>query len=64
MAKDYYTEIDKALKSYEEGMVSHRLTVTWCADRICWCWKFRKINEEQMSELTDRATKLFELGYM
>ena len=53
--KDYYNQIDKALKSYEECKPYHTLTIDWICSRIDWCWKFRKITEQQMAELADRA---------
>ena len=59
MAKDYYNEIDKALLRYEHHMNYKTKTMDWVADRIAWCWKFRKITEEQMEELAARATKIF-----
>lgn len=30
------------------------------ADTIAWLWKFRHISEEQMTEMTERATRIFE----
>lgn len=57
--KNYYEEIDEVLKSYEEYKSYHPKTVMWAADRINWCWKFRKITEEQVEELADRATEIF-----
>ena len=53
--KDYYNQIDKALKSYEECKPYHTRTIDWICSRIDWCWKFRKITEQQMAELADRA---------
>lgn len=54
--KDYhYNIIDNALKSYEENKVYHRFTISWITDRIDWCWKFRKITEDQLEELTNRV---------
>ena len=60
--KDYYAEIDKELKSYEEGRTWHNKSMDWLANRIDWCWKWRKITEAQMVELAGRATKIFERG--
>lgn len=62
MAKDYYDEINRALVRYERGMNYKTRTMDWITDRICWCWKFRKITESQMEELANRATKVFEEG--
>ena len=57
--KNYYAEIDRALKAFEDNGYADK-NMYWIADRIAWCWKFKKITEEQMSELTDRATYIFE----
>lgn len=56
--KDYYSEIDKALKSYEEYKPYHQYSIDWITDRIDWCWKFKKITEDQMTELADRIIKV------
>lgn len=58
--KDYYSEIDKTLKSYEECRPCHPHSMDWVSDRICWCWKFKHITEKQMEELADRAAEIFE----
>ena len=50
----FYQEIDTALKSYH----SHK--IDWITDRICWCWKWKKITREQMEELAMRATNILE----
>lgn len=60
MTKNYYDEIDNALIRYEECMNYKTKTMKWICDRIDWCWKFRKITKNQMEELADRATKVFE----
>ena len=62
--KTFYAEIDEALKSWEEYKPYHRYTVSWIADRICWCWKFRLISENEMESLTERTTELFNQGFM
>lgn len=36
----------------------------WCADRITWAWKFRKITEDQKNELVDRTIKVQELEHI
>lgn len=52
----FYTEIDKALRSYEQFKPYHNKSVEWICDRITWCWKWKKITEEQKNELADRIT--------
>lgn len=56
----YYTQLDKAIKSYEDYKPYHQYTVDWICDRIEWCWKWRKITEEQMQELVDRICYVME----
>lgn len=62
MAKNYYEEINKALKSYEEYKPWHEKDISWICDRIDWCWKFRKITKEEMIELVNRICKVMEEG--
>ena len=56
----FYNEIDKALQSYENCQPYHTRKIEWIADRISWCWKWRKITEEQMHELCERVVIILE----
>ena len=56
--KDYYSEIDKVLKEYEEYKPYHTKNIDWACNRIDWAWKWRKISKTQMEELADRATQI------
>ena len=58
--KNYYEEINKVLKSYEDGKPYHTKNMEWAANRIDWAWKWRKITREEMEELTDRAIAIFD----
>ena len=58
--KDYYKEIDKALKPYENYNSYPEKTIIWICDRIDWAWKWRKITEDQKNEVCDRICILFE----
>ena len=58
--KDYYGEIDNAIKSYENYKPYHQHSIDWITDRIDWCWKFRKITESQMEELANRIITILE----
>ena len=58
-ARNYYIEIDNILKAFEGNGYTAQ-SMYWVTDRIAWCWKFRKITEEQMEELANRATYIFE----
>jgi hypothetical protein len=52
----WYEGIDINLKRLEEGRYALR-PIEWVADRIAWCWKWRKITEEEMNELTERVIR-------
>lgn len=56
--KDYYGELDKAIKRYEEFKPC-RISTCWITDRIDWCWRFRKISQSQMHDLTERMVEIF-----
>lgn len=58
--RNYYKEIDDALKLYEEFKPYHTKDIDWICNRIDWCWKFRHITKEQMEELVDRACKILD----
>ena len=60
MNNKYYKEIDKVLTEYEEFKPYHTRDIHWACNRIDWCWKWRKITEDQMNELADRATAILE----
>jgi hypothetical protein len=60
MARDFYTEIDKVISEYENGKPWHTRDIDWAANRISWAWKWKKITEEQMEELADRAVAIME----
>ena len=59
MARNYYAEIDKVISEYENNKSWHDKTLDWAANRVDWCWKWRKITKEQMEELADRVTAIF-----
>lgn len=58
--KDYYAEINKVLKEYEDYKPYHTLDIDWACNRIDWAYKWRKITKEQMEELADRAVAILE----
>ena len=58
--KDYYSEINKAIQSYENFKPFHNYSIDWITNRIDWCWKWKKITEEEMNELVDRICKVME----
>lgn len=60
MNNRYYNQIDEILKSYENKAPYHIKNMDWVADRIAWCWHWKKITQKQMEELTDRAIAIFD----
>ena len=60
--RDYYEEINKELKTYEEYNPWHTKSIDWICNRIDWCWKWKKITKEQMEELADRVVNYLERG--
>lgn len=56
----FYSEIDKALQSYENYKPYHTRNIEWISNRISWCWKWRKITRGQMEELCDRTIEVLE----
>lgn len=60
--KDYYGQIDSAIRRYEDGFSYQPISLSWISDRIEWCWKFRHITEEQCNLLCDRMTALYKSG--
>ena len=58
MKKNYYEEIDKAIKAYENYRPWTPKSIDWICDRINWCWKWRKITKAEMEELSNRIIKI------
>lgn len=55
---NYYEQINNAIKSYEDCKPYHKYSIEWITDRIDWCWKFRKISSEQLTELSNRIINI------
>lgn len=55
-----YNKINEAVSRLEQNKYTI-LNSYWCADRINWAWKFRKITREQMIELTERMIDVFKM---
>ena len=56
----YYDQIDKAISSYEQFRSYHSISPYKICDKIDWCWKWRKISENQMHNLVDRIVYLMD----
>ena len=54
----YYQQIDEALIGYENHKPYHNKTMDWICDRIDWSYRWRKISEKEMIELTQRAINI------
>lgn len=57
---NYYDQIDRAIKTYEQFRPYHPLSIDKICDKIDWCWKWRKISEHQMHSLVDRIVYLMD----
>lgn len=58
----FYREIDSRLRACEISQTRYTYyELSKIADRIDWCWRFRKITRAQMEELADRCSVAFEL---
>lgn len=58
--KNYYSEINQALQSYENFKPYHTYNIDWICNRIDWCWKWKKITEDEMKELTNRVCEVMD----
>lgn len=59
MGSKEYIKIDTALRRLETYKYPIH-TIEWCADRIDWAWRWRKITHEEMQELCDRVCNFLE----
>ena len=59
---DFRDEIERAIKSYEENKPYHIFSLDDIANKIDWCWKWRKITKTQMENFADRVTALYDEG--
>ena len=59
--KDYYKQLDGWVRMFEQcGYCPVKIEVV--TDKIVWCWKWKKITEQQKNELCDRMVEV--LKYM
>ena len=50
--------IRDSLHRMERGMYAP-LKLSWISNRICWLWKFKKIDEATMQLLTEEVTNIY-----
>ena len=55
-------QVNQRLNYYEthELGIAGMCDMQRVADTIAWLWKFRHISEEQMEQMTERATRIFD----
>lgn len=61
MHTEEYVRINKVLKDVEKGRLPFSY-LDWCAHRVDWAWKWRRISREEMESLSDRICKKYEGG--
>ena len=55
--KDYYKQLDGWVRMFEQcGYCPAKIEVV--TDKIVWCWKWKKITEQQKNELCDRMVEV------
>lgn len=56
--RNYFEELSKALDRLNTDW--QKSVYLWqISDKIVWCWKWRKITNEEKDILCDRVTKLY-----
>lgn len=55
--KNYYNQLDKWIKRHERG--NGDVDTYQIVNKIDWCWKWKKITWQQLTELVDRMNKLY-----
>lgn len=57
---DYTKQLNKALADYEQFKPVKQYPIEWICDRIDWCWKWKKIAEEEKDNFCERIIKIME----
>ena len=57
---DCYGKLDKAISQWENWRPVKQYSVEWICDRIAWAFKWKKITEKQMNELSGRMIYILE----
>lgn len=60
MRKDYYLKLDTIIKRFENGTDHDGQYLSKISDKIIWYWQHKYISTEEMHELCDRITNLWE----
>lgn len=65
-AESMYTKIKNRMKylyRLDPESSSFQNISSWCADRIAWSYKFKRITYDEMVELTTEITNILEGNY-
>lgn len=65
MLKNKAKEVNKVretLSRINRGLYT-ALSIEWCSDRIYWLHKFGYLTDSELTELTGKATDIFNNGY-
>lgn len=57
---NYSKQIDDAIRRYEEGKSFKIHNTEWICNRIEWCWKWKKITEQEMNDFCERIIKILD----
>ena len=57
---DYLKQLNDALAEYEQFKPYKTHSIDWICDRISWCWKWRKITEDEKNNFCDRIIYIME----
>lgn len=60
--KNYYAQLDKAIRSYENCKSFHSLSIDWINARIDRCEERHDLSEDKIKELRDRVKTIIEDG--
>ena len=60
--KNYWAQVDKAIRSYENCKSFHSLSIDWINARIDRCEERGDLNETQIKEFRDRIKTIIEDG--
>lgn len=60
--RDFYKIISDNIDRVE-NYKTHEHTLSWCADKVDWLAKWRKLPKEKTDELADKIASLFEQGF-
>lgn len=57
--KNYYDILNKKIQDFESSKHNSSMQLSKIADKVVWCFRWRKISNEECNELCDRITKLY-----